>query len=48
VAFCWLVAAVVGQVVATDEGSLGRWVRREGDTPADSLPGGPAGVIPSG
>jgi membrane protein len=48
VAFCWLVAAVVGQVVATDEGSLGRWVRRDGDRPAGADPGGPSEVIPSG
>ena len=48
VAFCWLVAAVVGQVVATDEGSLGRWVRRDGDAPTGADPGGPSEVIPSG
>jgi membrane protein len=27
--FCWLAGAVVGQVVATDEGGFGRWVRGE-------------------
>ncbi len=32
-AFCWLVTAVLGQVIATDEGSLGRWVRDEGQAP---------------
>ncbi len=26
-AFCWLVAGLLGQVVATDEGALGRWIR---------------------
>ncbi|WP_157574847.1 YhjD/YihY/BrkB family envelope integrity protein [Jiangella muralis] len=28
IAFCFLVAAVVGRVVATDDGRLGRWIRR--------------------
>ena len=33
-AFCWLVAALVGQVVATDEGALGRWIqKRSGGAP---------------
>ncbi|WP_457205066.1 YhjD/YihY/BrkB family envelope integrity protein [Nocardioides sp. P5_C9_2] len=38
-AFIWLVTAVVGQVIATDEGTFGRWVRGETDAGASTAPG---------
>jgi membrane protein len=44
VSFCFLAAAVIGQVIATDEGRVGRWIRDE-DTrmPGDrAIPGHPS------
>lgn len=34
VAFCFLVAALVGQVIVTDQGRLGRWIRGRADESA--------------
>lgn len=39
-AFIWLVTAVVGQVVATDEGAFGQWVRGETDAIGTTSRGG--------
>ena len=41
VAFCWLTAALIGHVVATDEGSFGRWIR--GRDSSDYTTGEPDG-----
>ena len=35
VSFCWLGGALIGQVITTDEGWFGRWIR------GDAAPGGP-------
>ncbi|KRF37419.1 YhjD/YihY/BrkB family envelope integrity protein [Nocardioides sp. Soil805] len=37
--FCWLTGAVLGQVVATDEGWFGRWVRGEDTGRSEGVPG---------
>ncbi len=35
--FCFLAASVVGQVIATDRGAIGRWIRKpDTDPPATS------------
>nr|WP_281387176.1 YhjD/YihY/BrkB family envelope integrity protein [Jiangella mangrovi] len=42
VSFCFLATAVIGRVIATDEGALGRWIRT-GRMPGDrAIPGHPS------
>jgi membrane protein len=38
VSFCFLVAALIGEVIATDQGGLGRWIRGQEDARAEFSP----------